>query len=224
MDYSIEIVFYNIFFTYFVPYILANRVRLGVSIIQAGQLSTYLGTWNTLFGLYADPETFGSITIGDMNTFYDTLKKYVDGLKQQIKTTLGLVLTSTDYRVTQIHKDLQRRTSISRPKEEAAVSLRKLTHGVNYFSAYDVDNPTKAGKPKDVKKIGIRLYTRKRSTGEIVEVIVSDLLIQPDSGSMKFELHFLDTQAGDEGFVAVCFINDKGEKGEWSQIFPFGII
>ncbi len=224
MDYSIEIVFYSIFFNYFVPYILANRVRLGVSMPQAVQLSSYLTTWNTLFGLYSDPETFGTISIGDMNDFYDIVRKYVDGLKQQIKSTVGLVLTTTDYKVTQIHKDVTPRGSIPRPEEEAAVSLRKSTHGVNYFSAYDVANPTKAGKPKDVKRIGIRLFTRKRLTGEVVEVTMADLVILPDSGSMKFDLHFLDTQAGDEGFVAVCFINDKGEKGEWSQIFPFSII
>jgi len=224
--YSIEIVLYNIYLTYLVQYLSTggNAARLGVSTTQMTALTNMLTAWTVKYNLYIDPGTHSEITTGDINTLYDTDSAYTDALKQQIKNVLNLVLTTADYKYTQINKDAARRGSIPVPEQECEVGLRSSSHLKNIFTVSDVDNPTKRGKPVDVARIGVKILVRAVTTPAAPDPTLDDLLRVADSGSMKIIQNWLDTQVGFEGFISTCFLNEKGEEGDWSEITPFTII
>jgi hypothetical protein len=221
---SLVILTYNFFLIAFVPYIVTNATRLGISAGQVTTLTGYLTTWTTTFAAYVNPLTHGKITIGEINVLFGTVFKFTSSMKQQIKNNSSVSLSETDYAVLDIHKDAIPRKSINTPQQESGNSLRKSTHLANVFDTFDIDNPTKRGKPDDVAKVGVKLLARAIGVPPLPFPVDADLVRMPNSGSMKLTLNFLAAQVGFEAFLSTCFINEKGEEGTWSEIFPFTII
>lgn len=220
ITYSQTLILYNIFLNYFVPYVAANAVRLGVSPSQVLILEGYLAQWIIDFEAYINPGTYGPITIGNINARYNIYHPYSDAIKKQIKNQAGLVLTTTDYRFTQIHEDKSHST-VPVPTEECAVSLDGTHHLNNSFHVYDVANPTHSGKPKDVARIGRYLYVQ---AANLPDATYSQLLRISDSTTADFDIPFDALQVGMKGFLATTYMNEKGEEGTISAIFPFSII
>jgi len=227
--YSNEIILYNFFFFYFMQYLNTgtNAARLGILAPQLLVLNNMLAAWTIKFNLYMDPGTHGEITTNDINNLYTIDFRYTEDTKKQIKNTVGLVLSGADRKYTGIKEEAVRRNNIPAPKQKIGVVLSGSSHLSNTFNAFDLDNPTKRGKPDDVAKIGVKMLTRPVPDPSLPpppKPTLDDLNTMPSSGAMKIVQSFTDLQVGMEGFFAVCFMNEKGEEGVWSEIIPFKVI
>lgn len=205
-----------------VPYALitGQAGRLGLTAQQILDLPAFLARWNLAYAAYLSPLSYGRLSTAQINALYREIKIYMDALKQQLKNNPSLVLTEADYIFFDIHKDAVRRGNIPAPTEEAGVESKNVAHLNNEYRAYDVANPTKAGKPKDVKRIKVKLLVLKAITPPPT---IDMLVVEMESGAMLFDIPFTIDQVGWIAYVAICFVNDSGES-EYSAIIATPII
>ena len=205
-----------------IPYVNdpLNQARLGISDAQLAQMNQMLKQWNLCFDAYISPGTYGRLTTAEVNELFIKFKKYTDGFKQQTKGNPSVVLTTADYLYIGVHEDAKPRPSIPPATAEAGVALKLASHLNNEYHTYDIANITKGAKPKDVKRIKIKLLIQKPDA----PVPTIDMLEDWDSvGSMNFDIPFISSQVGLVAYVAVCFSNDSGD-GPWSAILATTIV
>ncbi len=222
INYSVTLILYNIYFNFMVPYVSdpANQLRLGLSDAQIKQMNNMLVDWNNAYNGYIFPGTYGKLTTAQVNELFLTCKKYSDGMKQQLKGNPSIKLLTADYMFIAIHENVKPRTSIPKPTHEAGVTLKLASHLNNEYHAFDIANPTKGGKPVDVKRIKIKLLVLKAD----VPFPTLDMLEDWDNvGSMNFDIPFSLSQIGMIAYVAVCFSNDAGDS-DYSAIIASPII
>ncbi len=222
INYSKTIVFYNIYFGIMVPYAIipANASRLGLTAQQVTDLTNYLALWNPAYANYISPLTYGRLTTAQVNALWKAYKRYTDGIKQQLKNNPALTLSELEYIIFDIHRDAPARGHIPAPTQEAGISEKAINHLNNEYHAFDLANPTKAGKPKDVKRIKIKYIVLDASaTPPALEMLTEEL----ESGAMNFDIPFTEDQIGKIAYVAVCFSNDSGD-GNYSDIIATPII
>ena len=219
-NYSVAIVMYNIFLVYFVPWIVTNYVRLGLSVAQKDQISTFLSDWTIKYESYINPATYGRISIGEINLLYVTVRTYINSIKQQIKVNPIVTLGVLDYAISLIHKNKSRRNKIPAPTQKCKI-IDILKDFLNTkFRVFDIANQSSEAKPTDVKRIGVKLLVVKATDSAPT---FEQLLRQDDEGSMIFDLPFVPDQEGWIGYISVCFLNDDGDEGEWSPILRFEV-
>ena len=125
-----------------------------------------------------------------------------------------------DYIIFDIHKNVTPRSRIPSPVQRALVALRLASHLNNEYRVSDEANPTKAGKPKDVKQIKVFLLVLAASaTPPTIDMLIEEMTV----GSMNFDIPFIERQIGMIAYVAVCFRNDSGD-GSMSPIIASPII
>ncbi len=222
LPYSITIILYNIFLSFFVPYVTisANRTRLGLIDTQTGQLGTYWTTWQTTFAAYLNPATYGTVNTGAMNDFYAIVSEYVVGIQQQIKNNPTVTLTTLDYIILVIHKNLAGRHPHPIPAEESGMAVKNNRHLNTEFVVFDLAAPTHAAKPKYVERITPFILYKAHGSPAPVD---GDLIEQTDVTRMTFDVPHTTAQIGMDGYAQVCFTNDAGQ-GIRSAIIPFSVI
>ncbi len=222
INYSKTIVFYNIYLTLMIPYaiVAATATRLGLTAQQVTDLTAFQTAWGPTMLAYLSPLTYGRLTTAQINALYRAVKLYCDGLKQQLKNNPALTLTEADYIYFDIHKDVAPRAHIPAPTAEASVVLKAANHLNNEYRVSDIANPTKAGKPKDVKKVIVFLVVFSASATPPTH---DDMREEMEVGSMNFDIPFTEDQIGKIAYVCVCFANDSG-RGNMSPIIASPII
>lgn len=211
---------YNVFITYFVPWIVIHFARLGVSTAQRDQLSTFLSDWAIKYEAYMNPATYSRVNTAEINNSYTIMNKYTSSLKQQIKSNPNVVLSVLDYVITLIHKDKKRRSSIPVPKQKCKIIVLLKSYLNTRFRVFDIDNQSSEAKPKDVKRIGVRMLLL---LADSPEPTFAQLVRQPDEGTMIFDIPFTEDKDGMDGYISVCFLNDDGDEGEWSPSVKFEV-
>ncbi len=222
LPYSVTLILYHFFLFYFVPYVstTANRNRLGLSVDQISQLEAYWGTWQTDFGNYMNPLTYGTVNTGTINDLYAIVMPYVTAIRQQIKTNPTVTLTALDYVILAIHKDLVRRGKMPKPKQKVGLAVKGNTHLNTEFIVFDLDAPTRVAKPKDVLRITPYMLLLPKGS----PIPTFDQLIQMEGVTrMTFDVPFTSAQKDMDGYMAVCFTNNAGSS-EPSAIIPFSVI
>ena len=222
INYSVTIILYNIYFNFMVPYVSdpANQLRLGLSDAQIKQMNNMLVDWNNSYNGYIFPGTYGKLTTAQVNELFLTCKKFSDGFKQQLKGNPSITLTKSDYMFVAIHENMKPRTSIPKPTQTPGVTLRIASHLNNEYHTFDIANPTKGGKPVDVKRIKIKLLILKSDAPFPTLEMLEDW---DNVGSMNFDIPFSLSQVGMIAYVAVCFSNDAGDS-DYSAIIASPII
>ncbi len=222
INYSRTLVFYNIYLSIMLPYAIvsANATRLGLTAQQVTDLTGFLAAWNTAYANYISPLTYGRLTTAQINALYKLYKAYCDGIKQQLKNNPALSLSELEYIIFDIHKNVIPRAHIPAPTAEASVTLRAANHLNNEYRASDIANPTKGGKPTDVKKVIVFLLVLPADKPAPTH---ADLNEEMESGSMIFDIPFTENLIGEIAYVAVCFANDSG-RGNMSAIIASPII
>ena len=221
MNYSITILFYNVYLTYAVPYLIANATRFGLTTEITDQLTAFLALWIARYNAYINPATHSTITIGDMNDLFKIVSPFTDGLKQSIKNRSGLVLNSMDYLTLEINRDSPRRNRIPRPSQLCGAIVVAFFSLLNRIALSDLANPRKGAKPKDVARIGIKeLYLK--ATDPVPTL--ADLVRVADQNSMDIEILSSSDQVGKVCYLAFCFLNERGEEGDYSAIIHFTVI
>jgi len=205
-----------------VPYaiVAGTATRLGLTAQQVTDLTALLAAWSPAYSAYLAPATYGRLTVAQINLLYRNTKAYCDGLKQQLKNNPALVLTEMDYIIFDIHKDVTPRANIPAPEQQAIVTLKASHHLNNEYRVWDAANPTKAGKPTDVRRIKVFLLVLiATATPPTIDMLRLDMTV----GSMNFDIPFTEDQIGKIAYVAVCFSNDSGD-GPMSPIIASPII
>jgi hypothetical protein len=222
LPYSVTLILYNIFLSFFVPYlaIVANQTRLGISAAQSTTLSGYWTTWQTTFAAYLNPVTYGTVNTGAINDLYAIILPYIANIQQQIKNNPTVTLTTLDYVVLAIHKNLARRSKIPAPTAQPVCAVKEISHLNVEFIVFDLARPTSAAKPKDVLRITPFMILLAHGS----PVPTFDQLVQmADENRMTFDVPFTTAQLGMDGYMAVCFTNDAGSSKP-SPIVPFDVI
>ena len=220
IQYSKTIVFYNIYFTYMVPYAIANATRLGITAAQVTDLTAMKTAWDLAFEPYINPLTYGRFNIATINALWDTDHKYTNSLNQQLKNNPSLVLNPADYLLFGIHQDSKRRTNIPVPKAQAAVTFKATSHLNNEYHILDVAHPTHNAKPKDVDFAVVKLLIQSASAPP---PSIDMLEVWGEVGSLNFDIPFVAEDEGKIAYVAVCFANGAGE-APFSEIIANPII
>ncbi len=222
INYSKTIVFFNIYFTFFVPYavIPANAARLGLTAAQLVDLAAFLAIWNPAYLAYLNPATYGRVNTAQINALYRLYKAYTDGLKLQMKNSPTVFPTELDKAICDIHTNAARRSSIPKPTEDAGVSSKKVNHLNNEFRAYDLAEPDSNAKPPGTRRVKVMMLILE---ADKPIPTLAQLLPEMESGSMLFDIPFTEDMIGKICYIAVCFSNDAGD-GNYSAILATPII
>ncbi len=221
INYSVTIVFYNLYFGFYVPYAIdaANQTRLGISDDQKDELILLKDQWDKAFQNYTEPETYGKLSIAIQNKVYRMCKLVTDGLTQQLKTSKSITLEELDFIIFNIHKDASR-TKASKPTATAVVIQRLVSHLNNEYLVSDVANPSSGAKPKGTKRVKVVMIVLDAKAGiPTIDMLKAEM----ESGTMRFDIPFTEDQIGMIAYIAVCFSNDAGD-GEYSKIIASPII
>ena len=221
INYSVTIVFYNLYFGFYVPYAIdiANQTRLGISDDQKDELIELKKKWDDAFTNYTGPETYGKLSIAVQTKVYRMCKLVTDGLTQQLKTSKSITLEELDFIIFNIHKDASK-GKIPKPTAIASVVQRLVSHLNNEYQASNVADPTSGAKPFQVKRLKIvMLVLDAKAAIPTIDMLKPEM----ESGSMRFDIPFTEDQIGMIAYIAVCFSNDAGD-GEYSAIIASPII
>ena len=221
INYSVTIVFYNLYFGFYVPYAIdpANQARLGISDDQKAELIDLKKQWDNAFTNYTEPTTYGKLSVATVNRMYRICKLITDGITQQLKNNKGISLLDLDFIIFNIHIN-NAKSKILKPSEQAGLILKSVNHLNNEFQAIDIADPTDGAKPKYVKRLKIvMLVLDAKAAIPTIDMLKAEM----ESGSMRFDIPFTEDQIGMIAYVAVCFSNDSGD-GEYSKIIACPII
>lgn len=221
LNYSRTIVFYNLYFGLYVPYATdaANQTRLGISDDQKAKLLTMKGQWDTAFEKYIWPESYGKLSTGKINKLYHLCKTITDGITQQLKNSKSITLEDLDLIIFGIHIN-NPKSKTKKPTETPAVILKTVTRLNDEFQAINIADPTSGAKPPGTKRLKVyMLVLAADAPVPTIEMLKPEM----ESGSMRFDIPFVDEQVGMIAYVALCFSNDAGD-GEFSAIIACPII
>ena len=110
--YSYKIMQYHWFLKSFSNYINTNYVRLGISSDQKDAIVLLWTNWVPKMNAYTDPNTYGSISITDINALYIATKFITTGVQGQVSSNPSVTLTGADYANLGIAKPKAHRTHV----------------------------------------------------------------------------------------------------------------
>ncbi|MDR1867646.1 MAG: hypothetical protein LBQ77_05215 [Treponema sp.] len=182
---------------------------LDVSNVELTDLRATLNTYKTLYEQARSPEKT-SVIIAEKNEAKDALKAQIRALvnfrlrnpvvTNAIRVQLGLHVRDTV------------RTTIPVPASRPEVNLKVFDVRRIHVSFSDVDSSKKA-RPYGVNGAVIA-YAVLESPPTDLSALTQSLL----ATRTPHTLEFAETDRGNTVYVALCWQNEKGEKGPWSEI------
>ena len=199
----------NNYFAVVLAYILANFVRLGVSIANKATLIANMATWNTIYPLATTKATSTTANVKDKNIAKAAVKAILRIIFGDILTS---VLTVTDRLTLLIPVVGGPHPGLPMPDSEpngAVDDSYRLAHKISYTDS------ASGKKAKPHGALGVEIWQK---IGGVAPVSVSDLTLLETVTKTPFVVGFEGTQAGSKVWYWMRWTN-KTSKGNWGPEF-----
>jgi hypothetical protein len=212
---------YHWFLKSFSNYINTNYVRLGISSDQKDAIVLLWTNWVPKMNAYTDPNTYGSISITDINALYIATKFITTGVQGQVSSNPSVTLSGADYANLGIAKPKAHRTHVPAVRFAPIVTCISNTTLMPVFFAFNPSMPTKKKKPKDVAAIGVKIaFVGAGDPPPAAAAYVT----QDSEGNTEFEMIVTADKVGKEMWIICFYISPTGEAGPDSAPFMVVIV
>lgn len=198
----------NNYFITVVPYLISNKVRLGISAANITALTAMLTAWNTAY----PPTTSASTRTQTLTDTKNASRQQFQDLLRNIYADIAeSVFIPADRNTLNIHERGPRTEApvpTTRPVCKVDTSKR-LQHTIAFT---DESTPSSRAKPDKVK--GCEIWVK---VGGESPIDPGELHYLATDTNSPYIAHFDGADAGKPGYYMIRWVNSHGDAGPWSE-------
>ena len=219
MNLAEKLLKFHFFYKGFVAYIVANATDLLISHEQVTLLSANWADWEIKFKAYTTPDTYGSVSISDINDAYETYAPRAETIRIQIRDNSDIVLSGAAKINLGIKPSDKKPSKILPPDFAPSVALVSVGDLSVDLYVMDPNHPSKKAKPKGARFIGSMVaFTGSDAPPPALDAYTTRV----PEGKTNFSILYSSDKIGKKMWIICYYMSPTGKPSPLSA--PLGVV